>query len=73
MPIAFIAHAFYYTAMSYLMSGLAAYIPIAKARGFSPLFGKADRIQITGLRTAFPGRLRRIFVLPADPVLQPFD
>lgn len=40
MPIAFIAHVFYYTAVSYLMSRLAAYIPNAKAWGFTPPLGK---------------------------------
>jgi len=40
MPITFIDHTFYFTAMSYLMSRLAAFIPIANARGFTPPFGK---------------------------------
>jgi hypothetical protein len=40
MPIIFIAHVFYCAAVSYLMSTLAAYNPMAKARGFTPPFGK---------------------------------
>jgi len=40
MAIAFVAHTFYYTAVSCLMSRLAPYIPTAKAGGFTALFGK---------------------------------
>jgi hypothetical protein len=40
MTIAFIDHVFYYTAVFNLLSRLAPYIPIAKARGFTALFGE---------------------------------
>jgi len=40
MAIALVAHAFYYTAVSCLLSRLAPYIPTAKAGGFTALFGK---------------------------------
>ena len=42
MTIAFIDHVFYYTAVFNLLSRLAPYIPIAKARGFTALFGKTS-------------------------------
>ena len=40
MTIAFIDHVFYYTAVFNLLSRLALYTPIAKAKGFTALFGK---------------------------------
>jgi len=43
MPIAFIVHMFYYTAVFHLMSRLAPYIPTAKAGGFPAEFGKKKR------------------------------
>jgi hypothetical protein len=36
----YIAHAFYYTTIFYLMSRFAPYIPSAKAGGFTALLGK---------------------------------
>jgi len=44
MSVAFVAHAFYYTAMLYLMSRLAPDIPIAQAWGFTAQFGKNETI-----------------------------
>ncbi len=61
MPITFIAHAFYYTTVSYLMSRLAAYIPIAKARGFTPLFGNGS---CCGLPARAGGRIATVLVSP---------
>lgn len=45
MPIPFLAHAFYCTAVSDLPSRLAAYIPNAKVWGFTPPFGKIAQMQ----------------------------
>jgi hypothetical protein len=39
LEVLYLAHMFYYTAMYYLMSRSALYIPIAKARGFTAHFG----------------------------------
>jgi hypothetical protein len=40
LEVLIIAHMFYYTALCYIMSRSALYIPIAKARGFTANFGK---------------------------------
>ncbi|MFZ0531635.1 MAG: hypothetical protein WAM09_00510 [Anaerolineales bacterium] len=40
LEVLYVAHVFYYTAMYYLMSRSALYIPIAKAWGFTAHFGK---------------------------------
>ena len=48
MAIAVVAHTFYYTAVSCLMSRLAPYIPTAKAGGFTALFGKTSIAKAIG-------------------------
>lgn len=46
LEIRFIGHMFYYTAVTWMLSRFAPFIPIAKARGFTALFGYKNLHQV---------------------------
>jgi hypothetical protein len=48
LEVLYVAHVFYYTAMYYLMSRSALYIPITKARGFTAHFWLISRPLVYG-------------------------